>query len=69
MRWRLQPYAMEAATVCDGGCNRMRWRLQPYGRTSFSARLAEGAGRCRGAGGGSASSTDAAARLPGQAWA
>ena len=21
MRWRLQPYAVEAATLCDGGCN------------------------------------------------
>ena len=27
---RLQPYATEAATVCDRGCNRMRQRLQPY---------------------------------------
>jgi len=23
MRWRLQPYVMEAATLCDGGCNPM----------------------------------------------
>ena len=30
MRSRLQPYAVEAATLCDGGCNPMRWRLQPY---------------------------------------
>merc|ERR1740124_1058473 len=21
---------MEAATACDGGCNRIRWRLQPH---------------------------------------
>ena len=33
--------------------------------TSFSVRLAEGAGRCSGGGGGNASSTDVAARLPG----
>jgi tRNA-dihydrouridine synthase len=27
-----QPYATEAATLCDGGCNPMRRRLQPYTR-------------------------------------
>ena len=26
----LQPYEKEAATVCEGGCNRMSRRLQPY---------------------------------------
>ena len=30
MHWRLQPYALEAATLCTGGCNPMYWRLQPY---------------------------------------
>ena len=37
MWWRLQPYVVEAATLCDeaatlcgGGCNPMWWRLQPY---------------------------------------
>ena len=30
MRRRLQPYATEAATVCDGGCKPMHARLQPY---------------------------------------
>ena len=28
--WRLQPYVMEDATVCNGGCNRVWLRLQPY---------------------------------------
>ena len=28
MRWRLQPYAMEAATLCDGGCNPMCWQVE-----------------------------------------
>eukprot|EP00964_Phaeocystis_antarctica_P058011 scaffold34387_cov75-Phaeocystis_antarctica.AAC.1 len=28
----LQPYVMEAATICDGGCNRA-WRLQPCVRS------------------------------------
>ena len=28
---RLQPYVLEAATVCARGCNRMYSRLQPYG--------------------------------------
>ena len=27
---RLQPYALEAATLCGGGCNPTWWRLQPY---------------------------------------
>eukprot|EP00964_Phaeocystis_antarctica_P038270 scaffold21901_cov63-Phaeocystis_antarctica.AAC.1 len=30
MQWRLQPYAMAAATVCGGGCIRMWQRLQLY---------------------------------------
>ena len=29
MHWRLQPCALEAATVCIGGCNRVHRRLQP----------------------------------------
>ncbi len=28
--WRLQPYVIEAATLCDRGCNPVCWRLQPY---------------------------------------
>ena len=28
MRWRLQPYAMEAATLCDGGCSPMCWQVE-----------------------------------------
>ena len=27
---RLQPYVLEAATLCGGGCNPVWWRLQPY---------------------------------------
>ena len=30
LHWRLQPYALEAVTICIGCCNRMHWRLQPY---------------------------------------
>jgi len=26
----LQPYAMEAAPLCDRRCTPMRWRLQPF---------------------------------------
>jgi hypothetical protein len=30
MWWRLQPYVVEAATLCGGGCDPVWWRLQPY---------------------------------------
>ena len=30
MQRRLQPYVVEAAALCGGGCNPMWWRLQPY---------------------------------------
>jgi hypothetical protein len=42
MRWRLQPYAMEAATPCDGGCNPMRWRLQPHALAHHERLLGSG---------------------------
>ena len=46
MHWRLQPYALEAATLCTGGCNPMHWRLQPYVRRLH---LYSGSGRLRAA--------------------
>ena len=30
MRWWPQPYVLEAATLCAGGCNPICWRPQPY---------------------------------------
>ena len=30
MWWRLQPYVVEAVTLCGGGCNPTWRRLQPY---------------------------------------
>ena len=39
MRWRLQPYAMEAATLRGGGCNAVRRALE---RNAIVAEVAVG---------------------------
>ena len=40
MRCKLQPYVMQAATVCNGGRDRLCWRPRPYGMASPPTRRA-----------------------------
>ena len=47
MRWRLQPYVVEAATLSGGGCNHIWYRLQPYVAGAVADLEHEGALRVR----------------------
>ena len=41
MQWRLRPYAMKAATVCDGGCERRMQAALDADAATMSERRSE----------------------------